>query len=105
MCRELSQDLNLNGGSNQDFENRFPPYNCNNNLAVSPYYIEPAWTKPAPNMTCFTVRTKTPTAVSPCNDMDFFKFELEVCEYLPSCPTPRLAPLLFTCLATYCTSI
>ncbi|KAG1679243.1 hypothetical protein FOA52_009272 [Chlamydomonas sp. UWO 241] len=69
---------NLQQTDNGAFWRRFPPYNCDNRLEISPYYLEKLWTQPSANTTCFTMRTKTPTVVSECNAMDINKVELEV---------------------------
>lgn len=55
----------------------FPPYACDRDLAISPFYISPMYTTLGKRV-CFTVRTKTPEKVSPCNAMEFYKFELKV---------------------------
>lgn len=56
--------------------NRFPPYSCENDIAVSPYLLSPL--QRMNNMWCYTVAVTTPARVSPCNVMDFYKLELEV---------------------------
>ncbi|GAX74690.1 hypothetical protein CEUSTIGMA_g2138.t1 [Chlamydomonas eustigma] len=56
--------------------NIFPPYSCNNNPLISPYYLS------APiagnEQVCFTIGVKTPSLPSVCENMDFYKLELEV---------------------------
>mmetsp|Transcript_42017 Transcript_42017/g.125784 ORF Transcript_42017/g.125784 Transcript_42017/m.125784 type:complete len:152 (-) Transcript_42017:496-951(-) len=76
---QASRDLAQTGAVDDFYWRRFPPYNCDNRLGISPYFLEPIWEQPLPNTTCFTVRTKTPTIEEPrCNNMDFYKLEMEV---------------------------
>eukprot|EP00798_Chlamydomonas_sp_ICE-L_P027249 gene27249-2503_t len=59
------------------WQRTFPPYQCIKNLDVSPFYLETSYTQMGGKV-CFTARTKTPTKVDDCNDMDFYKLELDV---------------------------
>ena len=62
---------------------KFPPYECDSDLAASPYFLKPAYVSSfGGSRVCLTVKTKTPSQPSMCNSMDFYKLELHVGELI-----------------------
>eukprot|EP00798_Chlamydomonas_sp_ICE-L_P008487 gene8487-4847_t len=58
--------------------NKFPPYYCDTRPKGSPFYLRPSYTVVEDRVVCLDVKTRQPEIESICNDMDFYKLEIEV---------------------------